>query len=320
MRAVLGAFIAMGLGAGCSTGAGRQTGGGDDPTFAPTSTGQGTSTSMGNENETQGQIQTQTSSGEDGAEVTSVSTSSSTSGTAEPTASGTTTGDEAASVLITIDEGARPTTLVRIDPETGQGTPVCQLAPGSAYNTTTFSREDVLFAHNEGLARIERIDPCNCGFQIVGATDLPTLELTEGLSAADPKLIGIAPGTSAFVEINPNTGLANAIGPLGVLIVQPAIAWSDADATVYAIDGELDRLLTIDIATGLATDVAPLGTDLTTPGLEVLPSSGTLYACSGDDLYTIDGASGEVERIGAIGLTSPCNDLAAPRQAIACLE
>jgi hypothetical protein len=223
-------------------------------------------------------------------------------------------------VLITIDEGARPTTLVRIDPETGQGTPVCQLAPGSAYNTTTFSREDVLFAHNEGLARIERIDPCDCGFQIVGPTDMPILELTEGPPAMEPKLIGIAPSTSAFVEIDPNTGLANAVGPLGLVIAQPAIAWSDADAVAYAIDGELDRLLIIDTDTGLATDVAPLGTDLTTPGLEVLPSSGTLYACSGDDLYTIDRTSGEIANIGAIGLTSPCNDLAAPRQAIACLE
>lgn len=220
-------------------------------------------------------------------------------------------------VFVSVDHGASPPALVTIVAQTANVATQCDLAPAASYDSIVFTRDNELLAHNVNNDRLERIDPCDCGFQAIGVTDLGTVELSVD---AEDGLIGIDFGLSAFVEVNPATALGNVIGPLGVPAVDGALAWSDATMAAHAIDATADQLYVVDTRTGMVAEPLALAIDLTDPAMDVIGEAQTMYVCAGTTLYTLDTSTGAIVSVGQLAFAGTCTTLAAPRRAIDCLE
>ena len=226
-------------------------------------------------------------------------------------------GGEPGDWLLTVDDAANPPVVVRIDTNTGLGEVVCPLSATSSFNSIALARDGTLYVHNAAQGRIERVDPCDCGFQIVGPTSVGTLEISID---GDDGLVGIGTTLDALYALDPETGLANAIGPLGLDFVGSGIAWSDSLPGVYAINDATTQLYSVSVETGNATLLATLSDLVTAPGIAYRASTDTAYVCDGNTLYELSTGSGILTAIGAIGLAGPCTSLAAPYLAEACLE
>jgi hypothetical protein len=224
---------------------------------------------------------------------------------------------EGSSFALTIDDSVSPPRMVKIDLVSGSGTHVCDLVPGTAYDSLAFGRNNRLYVHNATQDRLERVNPCDCGFQIIGSTGIGLLELAPD---EDDGLLGLNLGFNAFLRVNAVTGLATVVGSLGIALDSGGIAWSDEDERVWVIDATADQLLVVDPATGMAGSAVDLSQAVETPGLAHDNFADTLYACSGNALLRIDPSNGTVTSVGNIGLDGPCHSLAIPFEGIACLE
>lgn len=230
----------------------------------------------------------------------------------------TTTGNagDPGDYLLTVDGSASPPALVRIDLAAVGTEVVCELPGNAAYDSLVFSRDGVLFGNNQAQGRLETINPCNCGFQLVGATSATSLVLT---IAADDGLFAIDPVLDALVEVDPDTGLANPIGGLAIDFAGTGAAWSDDLTGIYAVEDGTDFLYAIDERTGVAASTIGLDVDATAPGLAVHPDGG-FWMCSGSTLFELDPLTGVATEAGALDLAGACTNLTAPRTAIACLD
>jgi hypothetical protein len=219
------------------------------------------------------------------------------------------------SALVSIDpQGNR---LLRVDVATGTATEVCALPAAASYDSVTFASDGTLFAHNVAQGRIETINPCNCGFQIVGLTGTAGLQITTDGAEG---LVGLDLALDALSLVNPSTGLSTVVGPLGLPVTMAGVAW-DFDAGVpIMIDVTTNALYTIDQTSGLATHAADLSQNLTAAGMDMLAATGELFVCAGGDLHRVDTATGATMTIGPLRITNACHTLAAPPAAIACLE
>lgn len=243
-----------------------------------------------------------------------------TNATSEDTGSddGTTTGvgGDPGQWLLTVDNAASPPELVRQDLMSGTTETVCAFPGGTVYDSIVFARDGTLYAHNAGQSRIDTINPCNCGFQVIGPTSTGPLVLAidaeDGMFALDPTL-------DALARVDLQTGLANVIGGLGLDFMGTGAAWSDNLTGVYAVDDVTDQLFAIAEDTGFAALSATLSEDVTTPGLAVHPD-GTFYVCTGTTLYELDSFSGAMSQVATMGLAGACTNLTAPRTGIACLD
>jgi len=206
---------------------------------------------------------------------------------------------------------------MRVDTGSGAAEEVCALPAASSFNSLALARDGTLYVHNATQSRIERVDPCDCGFQIVGPTSAGTLELALD---ADDGLLGLGLAFDAFYEINPDTGLANAVGPLGLDFVGGTLTWSDSEPGPLALDDGTNQIYAIDLESGNAMLQATLSQVVTSPGMAYRPETDTVYVCDGDDLYELDTGSGVLTEIGPMGLAGACTSLTAPIIAESCLE
>lgn len=235
----------------------------------------------------------------------------------DDTTTSDTAGGEPGNWLLTVDDAASPPTLVRIDTATGVGETLCPLPGTSSYNSLVLTRTGTLYVHNATQSRIERVDPCDCGFQIVGATSAGSLQLSVDM---DDGLLGLDTTLDALYAVNPQTGLANAIGPLGLDFGAVAMTWSDTAAGPYAIDDTTNQLYTLATDSGNATLVATLSQIVANPGLAYRAGTDTTFMCDGNTLYELDTGTGVLTEIGNLGLAGACTSLTAPYVAEACLE
>lgn len=218
--------------------------------------------------------------------------------------------------LLTVDTAASPPALVRIDLDAVGTAVVCEFPNNVTYNSVIFSRDGTLYGHNQGQARLDTINPCNCGFQLVGPTSAGALVLTLG---GEDELYALEPGLDAFLEVDLDTGLANVLGPLAIDFVGVGAAWSDNLTGVYAVNDADDALYAIDDQTGMASQTVGLGLDVTTPGLAVHPD-GDFWLCSGSTLHQLDPLTGIPTEAGALTLAGACSNLTAPQTSISCLD
>jgi hypothetical protein len=253
------------------------------------------------------------STGSPGTDSTGAAVDGSSSGGGEESSGG----PPAVDWLLTLDQGNTPPQLVRIDVDTTESLPICDLPLGSAHTSVSFTADGTLYAFDAPQGRIESIDPCTCGFQISGATGATALEITDdGVDG----LVGIDPTLAAYVTVDRDTGLTNVVGPLGVVLDDGAIAWSQSRGAPWLLDATADALLRIDPESGSATPIGPLGIDVAAPGFDAHPLNGRVYACSADELFELDVDAGTATSLGTLVLSAACDDLAAPRTAIACLD
>ncbi len=283
------------------------------PTTGPTSTAGDSPTGGDATDATDGPMATSNAS------ATMTGPMATTNDTADDTTADDTTtgvGGDPGQWLLTVDNGASPPELVRQDLMTGTTEMVCAFPNGTVYDSIAFTRDGTLYAHNAGQSRIDTINPCNCGFQVVGPTSTGPLVLT---TDADDGMYAIEPTLDAFVRVDLQTGLANVVGGLGVDFGGVGAAWSDNLTGVYAIDDTTDQIFSIAEETGIATLTVALSQDVTNAGLAVHPD-GTFYACNGTTLYEVDSFSGEMTQVASMSLTGTCTNLTAPRTGIACLD
>lgn len=236
----------------------------------------------------------------------------------EGTTDETSAGGEPGDWLLTVDRGSSPPRLVKVGLQGGP-VEVCTLPASVDYTSLAFARDGTLYGHNAAQSRIDRIDPCNCSFQIVGPTSLGPIAL--GIAGmGDDALFGLDPALDALVRVDVATGLGTVVGPLGYIFEGSAIAWSDPLQQPYAVEGANDYLYQVDPLTGAATPLHPLSPGVTEPGLAVHPNDDALYVCDGNALHGIDPSTGLMTEIGPLGLTGACRTLAAPQTAVACVD
>tara|TARA_B100000029_G_scaffold482153_1_gene531874 strand:- start:2156 stop:3271 length:1116 start_codon:yes stop_codon:yes gene_type:complete len=221
--------------------------------------------------------------------------------------------------------------LQRVDVETGALTDLCTIDNNNQYPSLTFSREGILFASNNTLDQIDRIDPCTCE-----VTELPPhgFGFIPGITSDyGTGLFAVENFDDVLLSMNGSTGQGVVIGEFGFDFGTGGATWSDESYAVFAIDGTSDSLYSIDPETGVATLQAQLQidgfpVDFYTVGIELHPENGVLYACTGntmfitgaDDssLYTVDPLTGEATFIGPLDQAGSCTNLAAPWVTVDC--
>jgi DNA-binding beta-propeller fold protein YncE len=95
-----------------------------------------------------------------------------------------------------------------------------------------------------------------------------------------------------LVKIDPTTGWATPVGPLGFANVQ-GLAFDPIGGTLFGSDPAAEQLLSIDVATGAATAIGSPGS-CKVRGLAFDPTTGTLYGSNtvDDTIETIDPLTG----------------------------
>ncbi len=226
--------------------------------------------------------------------------------------------------VISIDDTAEYTRLLKISVVTGDGMEICKTAMQSGYNSSTFTRESILYLSRTGY--IDRMDPNTCEITEVGATGFKAIP---GITSNyENGIYGVANNNNdpdkknKFLDINLETAEATVIGDLGSDFGTTGATWCEELQIVYSINGSDDKLYEIDRTTGTATYLVDLVDENGDPfdfgsvGIELHPLNGEIYACSGvaKELLHIDPQTGTVTKIGT-GMgheKQDCDNLGAP--------
>ena len=252
-----------------------------------------------------------------------------TEGTTEGTTTEGTTGDSTTGAddmtgrwLISIEDTSSPTRLYKVDIDTGASTFLCALNTADNYNTSTFSRDGLLYAANANTNNLEVIDPCDCKRTVIGPTKVSALP---GITADQALgLYGLETNLDVLVSIDTMSGAATQIGPLGVNWGTGGLTWSDDLKDTYAINGTDDTLYVVDHLTGKATVLVKTDYNFNSVGVEWHPKTKEIYACSNSaELFQVDPKTGVVTTIGPMNYENKaahCDNLAAPWTPVQCVE
>lgn len=211
--------------------------------------------------------------------------------------------------------GALPPTMDIVDLETGTATRICSLegdvSPIGGIKSATFTRDNRLIL-TDGR-RIFEVDACGCTFDVVGEVPEEHFQIFGVAPDEGDGLFGVSAVSGALLRIDADTAEVSVVGSLGLEeISNHGLTWSEAEQTLYFINGVDDTLHTVDPQTGLATQLGPLSTPIGTVGIELHPDTNMLYACGLEDqvIHEIDKDTGETTplRDGPF----PCRNLGAP--------
>lgn len=163
------------------------------------------------------------------------------------------------------------------------------------------------------------INPATGAAQLVGPTGLAGV--AEGDLAFDPisgELYGcynlLGTGQRQLFTINLGTAVATP-RPISLAGDPSGLAFG-LDGTLYAIDTNLQQLLTVDKTTGQTLTIKSLSRPLgSTVGMDTDPATGILYVADGessgtDKLYSLDPGTGTLTEIGPTGLANGLAGLA----------
>ncbi|MCK5808744.1 hypothetical protein KAH37_07160 [bacterium] len=225
--------------------------------------------------------------------------------------------------ITSIDATDKYTRLLKINVVTGEGTELCKSDHITAYNSSTFSRENILYLSASG--KLDKMNPSTCEITEIGTTGFKavpgiTSDRNNGIFGIANKnnLIGYQ---NKLISLDVLTGAGAIIGDLGSSFSTCGATWSEPLKSVYAITAATNKLYIIDPATGFATPVHDLIDEEGDPfkfgsvGIEMHPMNGKIYACSSvtPSLLVIDPETGVVKKVGeGMGHEDPCNNLAAP--------
>ena len=226
--------------------------------------------------------------------------------------------------VISIDDGKEFTRLLKISVVTGEGIEICKTEKKNSYNSSTFTRESILYLSR--VSYLDRMDPNTCEITEVGATGFKAVP---GITSNyENGIYGVANNNNdigfknKFLDLDINTAQATVIGDLGGDFGTTGATWCEELQIVYSINGSNNKLYEINRDTGLATELVDLIDENGNPfnfgsvGIELHPLNGQIYACSSvaSELLHIDPATGVVTKIGT-GMgheKTACDNLGAP--------
>lgn len=211
-------------------------------------------------------------------------------------------------ILISVDSNARQ--IVEIDPATGA---TSRLAPitgsySGSLNSMDVRANDGLSMVHDSAGYLHGLDACTGQLSLVGATRTGDMG---GISfAGTGSLYGISQASDQLMILDPTTGLATPIGPLGFDLGACGIAYDCATDTLYGADTS-GQIFQVDTATGLLHSFVMSRVPFSGVGLEFDPSTRRLLAGtgSGNTLWSVDPSTGTSIQIGRLGTTN-ANDLA----------
>lgn len=186
----------------------------------------------------------------------------------------------------------------------------CYIAAGLlAVAAITSARADPL-AYGEAFDTLYRIDlgqPAASTVGVAGRYGGQTIANISGLTTMpDGRLLAVAGSIKALVSIDPGSGVATPIGPLGIdggsgqFEALDLGMTSSCEGNLYLSSGVLHSLYRVDPATGAATRIGDTGVAIS--GLA--ERSGVLYGAGakGDhSLYRINPRTGASSRVGDFG-------------------
>jgi len=227
--------------------------------------------------------------------------------------------------VISIDNGNTHTRLLKIDVTTGEGVEICKTEKEFSYNSSTFTRDSILYiSRNRNL---DRMNPNTCEIEHVGVTGYRAIP---GITSNyEDGIYGIANNSNDdglknhFVDLDIVTGVGTKIGDLGHDFGTCGATWAEDLQSVYSINGSTNKLYLIDRHTGAATPIKDLINEDGDPfnfgsvGIEMHPMNGKIYACSSSrpnhELLEVNPNTGVVKIIGTgMGHETSCNNLGAP--------
>ena len=211
-------------------------------------------------------------------------------------------------ILLSVDSDARE--VVEIDPTTAATTvlaPITGTYSGSL-NSMDVRANDGLSIVHDSAGFVHGLDACTGQLTLIGATGTGDMG---GVSfAGTGVLYGLNQSSDQLMQIDPFTGAATAIGPLGFGLSASGIAYDCSTDTLYGADSS-GMVFQVDTTTGLLHSFVTTRVPFAGVGLEFDPVSGQLLAATGrgNSLYSVDPITGTSTRIGALG-TRNANDLA----------
>jgi hypothetical protein len=227
--------------------------------------------------------------------------------------------------VISIDNGNTHTRLLKIDVTTGEGVEICRAEKVFGYNSSTFTRESILYISRSG--NLDRMEPNTCEIEHVGVTGYKAVP---GITSNyDDGIYGVANRNNDeglknhFIDLDIITGVGTKIGDLGHDFGTCGATWAEELQSVYSINGSTNKLYLIDRNTGAAEPIKDLIDENGDPfnfgsvGIEMHPLNGKIYACSSSmpnhELLEIDPETGVVKVVGeGMGHENSCNNLGAP--------
>lgn len=196
--------------------------------------------------------------------------------------------------------------LYRIDLATGAATPIgpIGLDPDSDIEGLTFQPgTNVLFGYDELTDELVTFDLTTGAGTVVGFTGAflfdpgLTFDAAGNLFVAGEGFLG----DGEFGSLDPLTGAGTFIGFTDDSVTGDPVligALAALGTTLYGIDADLDRLVTIDPLTGLVTGVGFLGVDIDDAGLDFDPATGTLWLLEDEGrVFTVDIGTGAATEI-----------------------
>ena len=226
--------------------------------------------------------------------------------------------------ITSIDNATGFTRLLKISVVTGDWLEVCKTEDGGGYNSSTYTRESILYLSRVGY--LDKMDPNTCEITEVGETGFRAIP---GITSNyENGIYGVANNNNdegeknKFLDLDITTAEATVIGDLGGDFGTTGATWCEELKIVYSINGSDDKLYEIDRDTGHASYLVDLIDENGDPfnfgsvGIELHPLNGEIYACSGvaAELLHIDPATGVVTKIGT-GMgheKTDCDNLGAP--------
>ena len=194
-----------------------------------------------------------------------------------------------------------------IDPTTAGTSVISGVSTDIRINSMDVNENGTSIVHISSEKELATFDSCTGSYSIIGAHGAGAIG---GISfGPSGRLFGIGGTSDTLWEFDLATGVATAIGPLGIDIGSSGLAWDCSTQTMYGADTIEDRVFEVDLTTGAAIHVQDTAVPFSSVGLEFDRPSGLLMASSGTALYSVDPTDGSTTYVGELGATN-MDDLA----------
>ncbi|MCB9794199.1 MAG: hypothetical protein H6741_15905 [Alphaproteobacteria bacterium] len=214
-------------------------------------------------------------------------------------------------LLLSMEVTSSTGTVYEIDPSTGASSALNTVTASSsiAFNTATVDpATGIVYAHDYRNLALYEVDYCDGTATQVGAHGVGN---TCGISFGPGGLLyGIDSTNDNLVTMDPATGVATVVGPIGFDVSSCGMAYDCATDTLYGATSSGDTIFSLDPSTGAVLTSVAADFNISSVGVEYDPINQDLLLSTGGALYAVDMATGAGTSIGALSFAGSQDDLA----------